>query len=145
MITQIMKHLFFIIYLACFSEIASGAAPCPNTPSVDAFICVANEEYHHLQLVGEVEILIQAPAPNTEGIIEEARKNIKPFLSKAKNAVFFNSHAGESLNDFHVYWITCIEDFHPHPYENLADYQKRADERYITLQEKANRLKISLE
>jgi len=82
--------------------------------------------------------------PPGSGVGEE-KQRIKPFLAKARNSVFFNSKAGDFLNDFYGYWVTVLEDMSPYSYEGLSAYQHRADERYFALQERANRLRISLE
>ncbi|CAK0770311.1 exported hypothetical protein [Gammaproteobacteria bacterium] len=142
---RMSTSLSSIILLAFSCVMISAMASCPTTLSLDTFLCKANEEYYNLQLIGEVEILTGAPAPDTEGFGEEAKKRIKPFLAKAKSTVFFNTRAGEALNDFYVYWITIINDSHPRTYEDLSVYQQRGAERYAKLQEKANQLRISLE
>ena len=141
---MIIKILFLII--CCFSQIIFANTTCNNTTSsIEVLICKTSQEYQDLKLIGEVEILINASAPDTENVIDEARKRIKPVYSKAKNAVFFNNRAGDALNEFFVYWITIINDYHPYNYEDLSAYQQRMNQKYIILQEKANHLRITFE
>ncbi|CAK0750147.1 exported hypothetical protein [Gammaproteobacteria bacterium] len=143
--TKASVFFIAIICLASFSGVISAIDSCPTNSALETFLCNANEEYHSLQFIGEVAILTGTSVPGTEGAVEEARQHLKPFLTKAKNTVFFNSKAGESLNDFYIYWVTLVDDFRPRPYEDLAVYRQRSDERYTALQEKANRLRIAAE
>ena len=140
-----MIVFFTIVLMMYFLTMVVPLSACPVTPALEAFICNANEEYHHLKLIGEVEILTELAMPGMENLTDEARRHIKPFLNKAKNIVFFNTKAGEALNELYIYWITIIDDSQPHLQEDLGSYQKRSDERYTTLQEKANRLRIVAE
>jgi|GEM_PF-3046986 len=137
--------LIATIFLTGFSGVVSAIDFCPASAPLETFLCNANEDYHSLQFIGEVAILTNTSVPGTEAAIEEVRQHIKPFLVKAKNTVFFNTKAGEILNDFYIYWITLIDDSRPRPYEDLLLYQQRSDERYTVLQEKANRLRIAAE
>ncbi len=125
--------------------LCSGAPTCPSSPSLDTFLCTANEEYRTLQLIGEISILTGAPVQDTKGSIDDAIQQIKPLLAKERTAVFFSTKAGDVLNEFYLYWVTIINDADPRTYEGLFDYQKRTDERYTTLQEKASHLRLAIE
>lgn len=141
-----LTKIILIIFIYNLTIISAWALPCPDTASaIELFICKANEAGQDLKLIGEVEILINATAPDIEKTLDDLKKRIKPFFSKAKNAVFFNNHAGEALNDFFVYWITMINDYHPRAYEDLPTYQRRFNEHYYHLQEKANYLRIAFD
>ena len=140
-----MDHRLLLIGLISLSTTSPAEYVCPATPPIEAFLCTANEEYYTLQLIGEVSVLTAAPVVGTEGSIEEAKQRLKPVLAKAKNAVFFNTKAGDALNEFYVHWLTFIDDARPWPHEDLIAYQRRAHERYTTLQEKANHLRIVFE
>lgn len=147
---RIVRNIWIIIpscsiWFICFSGIIWAVTPCSPTPSLESFLCQAHDEYHKLWLLGKVEILLNTSSSDLKEIIEEAKKRIKPFLTKAKNSVFFNTRAAEALDDFYVYWITCVDNVYPYTSEDLMAYQKRSSERYFILQEKANRLKIALE
>ncbi len=138
----------FALLVAClvlFSNAQAIVNACPITPPLETFLCNANEEYRSLQLIGEITILTGTSIPATNDAITEAVQNLKPFLSKGKNSVFFNTKAGDALNDFYIYWMTIINDSLPRSYEALPGYQQRMDERFTALQEKANRLRIATE
>ena len=140
--TLVQRLVLFVICLAVYPQAYAVTNTCPATPALDAFLCNANEEYHTLQLIGEITLLTGAPISGITETPEEAVQHIKPFLTKERNAVFFNTNAGDALNDFYLYWLTMIDDISPRSYEDLSSYQKRCDDRYTDLQERANRLRI---
>jgi len=122
-----------------------GLASCPTAPILEAFFCNTDEQYKDLVLLGEIEILLSTTVTKMQDSAEDTKKKIKPLLTKAKNAVFFNSRAGEALNEFYLYWMTIIDDARPYSGETLDTYQKRVTERAFVLQERANRLRILTE